>query len=79
MINEEQFKTNARRSTLRAYLIEIGKMKRAYEERRRRVQANAFDTGSNSSYKSMHKWERRLDILAIAEREIYRELDELDG
>ena len=45
-------------------------MRKEYEGKAEKARANAFDTGSPSSYNTMHKYEARLTVLNHAEADI---------
>ena len=52
-------------------------MKRTFQQKRDKASANAFNSGSTSSYNTMHKYEAYLDIVKIAEGAIYEQLGAL--
>lgn len=45
-------------------------MRKEYEQKLEKAKANAWDTGSTSSYNTMHKYEGRLGVLKHAENDI---------
>lgn len=65
---------NERQKSLKKYLMVCETMKADFEHRKRRAESNAYETGSDKSYKTMHKWEDRLAVLKFAEKAIYEEL-----
>ena len=56
--------------TLQDKLDVLEDMRKEYEQKLEKARTNAFNTGSSSSYNTMHKYEARLVVLKHAETDI---------
>lgn len=59
--------TELQKRKLKNMLNTCESMKRTFSQKRDKASANAFNSGSTSSYNTMHKYEAYLDIVKIAE------------
>ena len=69
--------TELQKRKLKNMLNTCESMKRTFSQKRDKASANAFNSGSASSYNTMHKYEAYLDIVKIAEGAIYEQLGAL--